>query len=480
MVNLKNRNILIFAIGAIFLFAPILFTQGQLAQSSILICNLLVIFSSLYFYQLKDRINEFVCTPVFNKAVLLQVVVQLIIFCYWGIYNPAVYDRFPLIAHQVVFAYFLQFCLAIHYKKKFSISYSNVAAILSTNLFVWFDPKVYFLHLVLIYLALLAKMFITREINGIRTHVFNPSGFVSFLAMIGISLAWFTPGFHIGEYVYAPQIGAFWLWLPHFDFVVFVASCLSLWTPNFYLIPISCISFLVGSNILSRFFMGMDFTETLGKGTVLVGITLLVTDPSTAPKTKLGQILYGVAYAVSLAIAFPILAYLRWDQYYKKVVFIWLVNFLAPYFDLCALWIEEKIIFLKWIEVYLTQKRLLLAYIVFFAIALNFVERATNPPFLMDITQEYKIKPRLMEIVSKEIQFSDEDKGNNSLSDRIFYSLSNGHAADGSSRLSFTPFGDPLLFSAFYSNRRFEDLYGNNRYSPATPFAPNKNFERCW
>jgi hypothetical protein len=263
----------------------------------------------------------------------------------------------------------------MHYERKFSLSFSNSAAILSTNLFVWFDPSIYFMHLILIGVAILSKMLITREINGEKKHIFNPSAFVSFFVMIGISIVYFIPGFHLSNYVYAPQIGSYWLWMPHFDFVVFLASCLTLWTPNFYLIPISTMGFLVGSNILSRFFTGMDFFETLGKGSIFLGITFLITDPSTAPKSKLGQVLYGICYGITLVAASPILSLLRWDQYYKKVMFVWLINLLAPYFDRLANWLELQVKFLRMINVNLTRRRMLVVYICFFAVVLNFFER---------------------------------------------------------------------------------------------------------
>jgi hypothetical protein len=475
----KNRYLIYFFLaGIILLFIPLLFVQGKLASSSIIACNALILGSFIYNYRSTLRFGEYYNGIVFNKSVLLQIVAQLIIFLYWGLFNPVVFERFPLIIHQVTYAYWLQVFLSLRYNKKFTFSYSNAAAVLSTNLFVWFDPKVYFFHIILILIALLAKMFLTREIGGVRKHIFNPSGLVSFIATIFISLAWVIPKFHLDAYVYAPQIGAYWLWLPHFDLVVFIASCLSLWTPNLYLIPISCVSFLVGSNIFSRFLVGMDFMETLGKGTVFIGITLLATDPSTAPKTKLGQIFYGISYAISMALAFPLLALLKWDQYYKKVMFIWLLNFLAPYYDDIGAWLEKNFLALKSLETNFTQKKLLIFYISFFAIALNFVERTTNPPFVMDWTKEYQERPRVMELVSRETMLLTSEKKTDGFFDRLIFALSNGHAADGSSHYSFALFGEPLFFKTFDSNLRSDLLYPSERFIPPSPYALNANFER--
>lgn len=466
----------IFFVFSILLFAVLYFPQARLAYKSILLCNLIVLFSTAYFFTKEESVGTLLGDVIFVRSVFLQVLLQFVIFFYWGLYNQAVIDRIPLLMHQLIYAYFLNFCFCMYFKKKFSLTFSNSAAILSTNLFVWFDPSVYFIHLILAAAAILSKMFLTREINGEKKHIFNPSGFVSFFVMIGLSLAFFIPGFHLNEYAYAPQIGSYWLWMPHFDLVVFLASCLTLWTPNFYLIPIGAMTFLVGSNILSRFFMGMDFFETLGKGSIFLGITFLVTDPSTAPKSKLGQVLYGMTYAITLVVASPILSLLRWDQYYKKIMFVWLVNFLAPYFDSLAEWIEIQFKWLRYISVGLTRKKLLVIYFCFFAVVLNFVERMTTPPFLMDFTHEYNFKPRAMELVSDDSVFN-RKRSQSSFLDRLIFSLSNGHTPDGGSGFNFAPFGETIFFSLNSTGRSFEDLYGRSFSPPPSPFSMNPNFE---
>lgn len=474
-INEKILKITFF-VFAIVLFAVLFFSQAQKAYKSILFCNLAVLIPTAYYFTRADKLIAFISNVVFVKAVFFQVLLQLVIFFYWGLYNPAVFDRVPLLIHQIVYAYFLHFCFCMYYERKFSLSFSNAAAVLSTNLFVWFDPSVYFIHLILIGIAIFSKLFITRVINGERKHIFNPSAFVSFLVMIGVSTAYFLPGFHLNEFVYSPQIGSYWLWMPHFDFVVFMASCLTLWTPNFYLIPISTMGFLIGSNILSRFFVGMDFFETLGKGSIFLGITFLVTDPSTAPKTKLGQVLYGLTYGISIVVATPILSLLKWDQYYKKVMFVWCINFLAPYFDNVANWFELQFKFLRMINVSLTRKRMLLIYICFFAVALNFVERMTTPPYLMDITNEYKFKPRITELFSDESS-ADSKSTSGPFIDRLIFSLSNGVTPDGGNGFSFAPFGESRIFSFNSSDRPFEDVYGRAYSGPPSPFSRNPNFE---
>jgi hypothetical protein len=365
----------------------VLFTQeGKKASDTILWINFFMLIPTWMYLSWKEHVMPLFSSFIFVRAVFFQFLAQLVIYLYWGKYNPVVIERIPLIIHQIAFGYLFHFSLCMFYEKKLTVSFSTSAAIMSANLFIWFAPKVYFFHYIIIMATILGKMFLVRKINGVERHIFNPSGLVSFLLAAAISIYSFNDGFNFFEYIYGPQIGAYWLWLPHFDIVVLIASCLTLWTPNLYLIPISCYTLLLGANFATQFFYGKYLLDALGKGSVFLGVTLLITDPATSPKTKIGQILFGMSYAISLALAFTVLISFRWNLYYKKVFFICLLNLLTPFYDHLGEWIESKI----WVKNKILSKcsrfNLLVFYIMFFAIAFNYTQEITTPPYFMDFT----------------------------------------------------------------------------------------------
>ena len=381
----KRLKIFVFLLFSV-MFLVLLTPEGMKASETILWINFFMLLPVSLYLNWEEHVVPLFNSMVFVRAVFFQFFAQLAIYLYWGKFNPVVLERIPLIIHQISFGYLFQFVLCMFYEKKYTVSFSTSAAIMSANLFIWFAPKVYFFHYVVIVATLLGKMFLVRVVNGVERHIFNPSGLVSFLLATAISIYSFNDDFNFFEYIYGPQIGAYWLWLPHFDIVVLIASCLTLWTPNLYLIPISCYTLLLGANFATRFFSGKYLLDALGKGSVFLGVTLLITDPATSPKTKVGQILFGMSYAVSLALAFTILISFRWNLYYKKVFFICLINLLTPYFDQIGEWVESK----QWVKDLISTKfsrfKLLVFYVLFFAVAFNYTQEITSPPYFMDFT----------------------------------------------------------------------------------------------
>ena len=365
----------------LILFLVLFFPEAKKVTSIILIINGIVISISAYFLSNQQKVQTLLAPIVLSRAVFVQILAQLSIFIYWGMYNAAAINRLPLVIHQIVFGYLFIFILSGLIGSKYKISFSPAAAIFSANLFIWFSPKVYYFQYALIMIALLAKTFITRTIDGEKRHIFNPSGFVSNIAAVTICLLEIN---YIHEYVYATQMGANYLWMPGFDLVVFLASCFSLWSPNMYLVAIGSIATMWLAEVLSHEFFRMSFTTETPRASILLGIALLITDPATAPRSKMGQFLYGVGYAFSIFISFIILAYKGWQMYFVKVLFLIPLNFFAYKFDQVGKWIESNFISKLSFNFELNRLKLLTVYIflTFFVTITLFGRRL--PPFYLD------------------------------------------------------------------------------------------------
>ena len=402
-IRFENKpNILRWFIGFIYvlMFVVLVFHEAKKVTGTILAINSIIIFSTMPILFKEGAIEKLLFPIVLTRAVFVQILVQLSIYLYWGQFNLAAITRLPLVFHQICFGYLFVFLLSHLSGKKFKLSFSPTAAILSANLFVWFSSKIYFTHYALIMIAMTAKTFITRKVNGEERHIFNPSGFVSNIAAVAICLLAF--GF-IQDNVYGSQMGANFLWLPNFDTFVFTASCISLWAPNMYLVPIACIITMTFFELWSHHYFGMSFTTETPKGSILLGITLLITDPATAPRSKSGQFLYGIGYAFSIFISFIIIAFFSWQMYFVKVFFLIPLNLLSYRIDLAGEWIEknvlEKIKF-KWPE----KKRIMLVtYFAAYSLSTAILSFRHPPPYLLDFSR--KLQPNSAELRYDEMHF---------------------------------------------------------------------------
>ena len=384
----------------ILMFAVLGFQEAKKVTGIIIAINGIMILATLPILLKQEALEKIISPVILTRAVFVQILVQLSIYLYWGKFNLAAITRLPLVFHQICFGYLFVFLLSHLKGKKFKLSFSTAAAILSANLFVWFSSHIYYSHYALIVIALTAKTFITIKVNGEERHIFNPSGFASNIAAVVISLI--TVGY-IQNNIYASQMGANFLWLPNFDTFVFLASCISLWAPNMYLVPIACIITMTMFELWSDHYYGMSFTTETPRGSILLGITLLITDPATAPRSKTGQFLYGVGYAFSIFISFIIIAYFNFQMYFVKVFFLIPLNLLSYRIDLIGQWIEtnflSKIKF-QWPE---KKRKMLLAYMFVSFLSTAFLSFRHPPPYYLDFTR--KIRPNIQDLKTEEMNF---------------------------------------------------------------------------
>lgn len=361
------------------LFMVFYFSASRPIFSTLLISNLLIITPVIYFVFIdQSKIKTLLAPLFFNRALLVQASMQILILLYWGYYNPDVYLRFPLIIHQLAFTYLFHFLCCMFLERKYVLNLSLIPLTLSINLFLWFAPAIYFGHFIILALAVLAKIFIVRDIEGRKRHIFNPSAIV--LSLVIVLLILFPS---LNQLVYGPQIGVSWLGTPHMDTMLFALSFITLWTPNGYLISIGAIGFIISADFLTDTFAHMPLIAELSRGSVLLGTTFLITDPSTSPKGKIGQLLFGISYGASIAVAFTAFSYFGLNTYYDKLFFVCVLNYLSPMYDQFGESLKRKFILIK--NFYFLKNRLVLCglYLLFIWSIYPRFERKTLPPFFM-------------------------------------------------------------------------------------------------
>ena len=257
----------------------------------------------------------------------VQAILQIGLYAYWGLYWDGVWDFAPLILVQFVFAYAIDGMLSWTKYREWRIGFGPVPVVLSINLFLWFREEFFFLQFALIALTFFCREFIHWTRNGRRAHIFNPSAFsltcVSAALLLTNSLG-LSRGTEIVESLTLP---------PNAFEVIFL---LGLVVQLLYLTTLVTLGALASQVLMfhaASAIWGAAISPRPLEVSVFLGLTLLVTDPSTSPRTPVGKLLFGVAYGAG---TFLLLIGLRWLQQPSFVDKIWMVpivNLLVPAFD---------------------------------------------------------------------------------------------------------------------------------------------------
>ncbi len=264
----------------------------------------------------------------FKSAVLVQALVQGSVYLWWASHQPMALEHLPSLLVQMLFAPLLYLALCMLCQQPFRPGFWLVAVNFSINFFLWFKIPFLWAQLLLLALAILIKMFVVRAgADGKVAHIFNPSGIVLSLGSLAILL------FGLDSTAIGSEIVTSFYQTPSFGLFVFAASCVTLWLPSSYLVPVGALAFLTLADVIAKKSSGMSLMVLTSNSSIFLGITLLITDPSTSPKTQKGRLLFGIAYGFSIAFAYGLLMLFHKPSYFDKVLFVPVLNLLAPWFD---------------------------------------------------------------------------------------------------------------------------------------------------
>lgn len=258
---------------------------------------------------------------------IVQALVQLSVYTYWGYFYFGVREYAPFIIGQLIFAYAFHFTLTAFTKKEYVLSFALFPIVFSINLFAWFRPEFYFCQLLLIMVAILGKQYLTRKLDGKLIHIFNPSALPLAILAILVVLARGEP------WLMTQDVTTSFYLVPHFYLYVFLVGCISQWLAGTALIAFGAAAMMIFAYYLSVAFTGLPLMNAMIHGNVFLAMTLLITDPATTPKTTSGRLILGFIYGLSIIFAYGILMHLDAPTHYDKVLFVPLLNLLAPYFD---------------------------------------------------------------------------------------------------------------------------------------------------
>lgn len=258
----------------------------------------------------------------------VQALTQGSLILYWAINTPLVFAFFPFIFAQLVFAYAVDSLLSWSRRNVYALGFGPFPVILSINLFLQFKPTWFIWQYVLVLLGFAAKEFIRWNRDGRKAHIFNPSSFplavfslfllvtqktdVTFGNVIANTIA-DTPHIYLAIFLLALTVQ-----------VRFGVARVTLWAAlTMYVVGL--LYFAVTGTYL--------FYDTFIPPAVFIGMTLLVTDPSTSPRTELGKFIFGALYAIGTILLFVVLERVQAPTFYDKLLPIPALNLLVRAID---------------------------------------------------------------------------------------------------------------------------------------------------
>ncbi len=250
----------------------------------------------------------------------MQPLVQGSIYVYWGMHWSQVGRSLPLIAAQIVFAYAFDMLLGWSLGDEYELGFGPCPIILSMNLFMWFKPDWFYWQFVMVAMGFAAKRLIRWQKDGRLAHIFNPSSLPLAIVSIGLLLTGTTEhtwGHAIANTIAQPtRIYEFLFLLALPSQFVFGVATMSL-PAVVVTVLLSQVYFLATGS--PYFFAQLPLAD-------LLGMLLLFTDPSTAPKSETGRVIYGMLYGLSVFVLYGILDILQLPIFYDKLLFVPFLN----------------------------------------------------------------------------------------------------------------------------------------------------------
>ena len=229
----------------------------------------------------------------------IQACVQFSVYAYWGYHWELVpgsglrpvYDHALLMLGQIIFAYVFGILLSWSRQQKYILGFGPIPIIFSVNLFLWFRDDWFYMQFLMIALGFMGKEYIRWNRDGRSMHIFNPSAFALGLFSLVLIL---TNTTHL---TWGQEIASTLTLAPNIYTFLFLIGLVVMYFFSITLVAgMAAISLFALSTLYSVFAGVPYFLDSEIPAAVFLGLHLLVTDPSTSPRTALGKLIFGKLY----------------------------------------------------------------------------------------------------------------------------------------------------------------------------------------
>ena len=176
-----------------------------------------------------------------------------------------------------------------------------------------------------------AKELIRWDKDGRKTHVFNPSSFALMVFSVALILTGTT------DLTWGKEIAITQFYPPHMYLFIFLIGL-----PAQYLFGVTTMTM---SAVLTTYLFGLAYFSATGVYfffdsyipiSVFFGMHLLFTDPSTAPRTELGRMIFGALYGLGNVAIYQALQSAGAPEFYDKLLPVPILNVMIQLIDRAA------------------------------------------------------------------------------------------------------------------------------------------------
>jgi hypothetical protein len=268
---------------------------------------------------------------VLRKQHYVQACAHAAILLYWGWYWRPVYESAFLIVAQLFFAYAFDILLSWSRRDVYTLGFGPFPIVFSMNLFLWFKQDWFYLQFLMIAVGFAGKELIRWNKDGRRTHIFNPSSFTLTIFSLALIMTGGT------DLTWGRDIAITQFYPPHMYLFLFLIAL-----PGQFLFGVTTMTM---SAVLTTYLFGLVYYAATGTYyffdsyipiAVFLGMHLLFTDPSTAPRTELGRMIFGVLYALGTVALYKLLTVAGVPAFYDKLLPVPLLNLSIRWLDRAA------------------------------------------------------------------------------------------------------------------------------------------------
>jgi len=251
----------------------------------------------------------------------IQALVQCSLFLYWGAFWQPVYDHFWLLLGQILFAFSFDMLLAWSRREKYVLGFGPVPIIFSINLFLWFRDDWFYMQFLMIAAGFMGKEFVRWHREGRLVHIFNPSAFALGL----FSLVLITTG--TTDLTWGREIASTLTLAPNIYTFLFIIGLVVMYFFSITLVAGMAAITLFGLSAIYYSISGVPyFIDSEIPAAVFLGLHLLITDPSTSPRTPMGKSIFGILYGLGVFALYSLLGAVGVPTFYDKLLCVPLLN----------------------------------------------------------------------------------------------------------------------------------------------------------
>lgn len=281
----------------------------------------LLAWQAYLYFQSKNKNRDHVFSIMLRPQHYIQAMVQLSVYAYWGYYWRPVYDHAWLLVAQLLFAYTFDMLLAWSRRREYSLGFGPFPIIFSINLFLWFRDDWFYMQFLMIAVGFMGKEYVRWNREGRSSHIFNPSAFalgLFSLVLIATNTTSLTWGQEIASTLtLAPNIYTF----------LFLVGLVVMYFFSITLVAgMAAITLFAGSALYSAVAGVPYFLDSEIPAAVFLGLHLLITDPSTSPRTPLGKTIFGLLYGLGVFGLYSLLGKMGVPTFYDKLLCVPLLN----------------------------------------------------------------------------------------------------------------------------------------------------------